>query len=140
MRVGTTAGEGDRRSDQAHEQRKRESIRRLKVALAEGRLTLKYQPIFAAADGRALSAEALLRPVEAAHAGARRDSAGSRPGDPGGPVIEMAHRLGLGVSAEGIETDGQLSHLKAHGCDALQGFLLAEAWSPEELVRRLTAG
>jgi EAL domain-containing protein (putative c-di-GMP-specific phosphodiesterase class I) len=271
----TTAGDGDRRSHQAHAQRKRESIRRLKLAQAEGRLTLKYQPIFAAADGRALSAEALLRwrrPEEESDdlselllAAERspvifaleawaievcfRDAAAWQSGplpdlrvnlnlsarefhradlltrltralaearlDPArltlevtetsaihepeqvskmlerlramdlqlwlddfgtghsslawlswfridgvkipglfvsrlpsdercavitSAVIDMAHRLGLGVTAEGIETDAQLAYLKAHGCDALQGFLLGEARDPEELVRRLTAG
>ena len=48
-------------SHQAYSRRKRESVRRLKLALAQDRLTLRYQPIFAAADGRAEAAEALLR-------------------------------------------------------------------------------
>jgi EAL domain-containing protein (putative c-di-GMP-specific phosphodiesterase class I) len=269
------ARDGDRRSQKAQSVRKRESIRRLKLALAEGRLTLKYQPIFAAADGRPLSAEALLRwrhperesddlahllraaessPVifaleawaidvcfrdaaawqsgplpdlrvnlnlsarefrradlparlRQALAAARLDparltlevtetSAIHEPEPVSGmleqlgglglelwlddfgtghsslawlswfridgvkvpqlfvsglpsdekcdvitsAVIDMAHRLGLRVTAEGIETDGQLSYLKGHGCDALQGFLLADALGPEELVRRLAVG
>lgn len=52
-------------------------------------------------------------------------------------VVQMAHRLGLRVTAEGIETDEQMSYLKELGCDDLQGFLLAGPLSPEELVARL---
>jgi EAL domain-containing protein (putative c-di-GMP-specific phosphodiesterase class I) len=51
----------ERRSPVPRHVRKRESIRRLKQALAEHRLTLLYQPIFRAADRRPVAAEALLR-------------------------------------------------------------------------------
>ncbi len=39
-------------------------------------------------------------------------------------MIYLAHRLGLQVVAEGVETDAQLAHLSSLGCDAAQGFLL----------------
>ncbi len=39
-------------------------------------------------------------------------------------VIVMAHRLGLKVSAEGVENEGQLERLRALDCDEIQGYLL----------------
>jgi diguanylate cyclase (GGDEF)-like protein len=40
-------------------------------------------------------------------------------------IITMARGLGLGVVAEGIETEQQLEALEAQGCDAVQGYLLS---------------
>jgi EAL domain-containing protein (putative c-di-GMP-specific phosphodiesterase class I)/ActR/RegA family two-component response regulator len=37
-------------------------------------------------------------------------------------IIAMAHNLNLRVIAEGVETEGQLAYLRAHGCDEMQGF------------------
>lgn len=39
-------------------------------------------------------------------------------------IIDMAHHLGLGVVAEGVETQEQLSKLRAWGCDSFQGYYL----------------
>ena len=41
-----------------------------------------------------------------------------------GGVIDLAHRLGLRVVAEGVEAEPQLRTLQELGCDAVQGFLL----------------
>jgi EAL domain-containing protein (putative c-di-GMP-specific phosphodiesterase class I) len=47
-------------------------------------------------------------------------------------VIGMAHRLGLRVVAEGVETEAQLVHLRALQCDEVQGYLLSEPVTGEE--------
>ena len=38
-------------------------------------------------------------------------------------TIEMAHRLGRSVVAEGVETEQHLAFLRVHQCDELQGYL-----------------
>jgi diguanylate cyclase (GGDEF)-like protein/PAS domain S-box-containing protein len=40
-------------------------------------------------------------------------------------IIAIAHRLGLSVTAEGVENEGQLVMLRERGCDEIQGFLIA---------------
>jgi len=41
-------------------------------------------------------------------------------------IIAMAHSLGLTVVAEGVETQGQLDYLRAHGCDECQGYFFSK--------------
>ena len=52
-------------------------------------------------------------------------------------IIEMAHLMGMEVTAEGVETDAQAEFLAAHGCDLLQGFLYSRAKPSEEIVKLL---
>jgi EAL domain-containing protein (putative c-di-GMP-specific phosphodiesterase class I) len=40
-------------------------------------------------------------------------------------IIVMAHKLGLKVVAEGVETEPQLNLLKAASCDYAQGYVYA---------------
>ena len=40
-------------------------------------------------------------------------------------LLSLGHSMGLVVIAEGVETQGQLDWLMAHGCDQVQGYLLA---------------
>ncbi|GAO38839.1 hypothetical protein SCH01S_21_00260 [Sphingomonas changbaiensis NBRC 104936] len=49
-------------------------------------------------------------------------------------VIDMARALGLGVIAEGVETEEQLALLAAEGCTLYQGFLCSGPVSVEGLV------
>src|SRR5690606_16104981 len=53
-------------------------------------------------------------------------------------MIGMAHRLGLKVVAEGVETDNQRDLLAAAGCDFAQGYLFSppvDADTFEDLLR-----
>ena len=54
-------------------------------------------------------------------------------------IIVMAHKLGLKVIAEGVETDGQRRLLTAAGCDYAQGYLFSMPISPEEFEKLLIA-
>nr|WP_280740563.1 EAL domain-containing protein [Sphingomonas kaistensis] len=49
-------------------------------------------------------------------------------------VIELAHGLGLQVTAEGVETVEQLAALRDLGCDLIQGYLVAHPLEAGELV------
>jgi len=40
-------------------------------------------------------------------------------------IVELAHNLGLEVIAEGVETAGQLEHLRVLGCEFAQGYHVA---------------
>jgi diguanylate cyclase (GGDEF)-like protein/PAS domain S-box-containing protein len=46
-------------------------------------------------------------------------------------VITLAHSLGLGALAEGVETDQQLMVLRDLGCEFAQGFLFSKPMAPE---------
>jgi diguanylate cyclase (GGDEF)-like protein/PAS domain S-box-containing protein len=47
-------------------------------------------------------------------------------------IIVMAHKLGLKVIAEGVETEEQKDLLDAAGCDYVQGYLFSRPVPPEE--------
>ena len=53
-------------------------------------------------------------------------------------IIQLAQNLGLKVIAEGVESQSQLDFLREKGCDEVQGFLLAEPVSVEELTPYFT--
>ncbi len=52
-------------------------------------------------------------------------------------TIAMAHGLGLNVIAEGVETEAQLAHLEAQGCDYAQGYLISKPVSCEKIAEML---
>jgi len=55
-------------------------------------------------------------------------------------IIVMAHKLGLKVIAEGVETVEQSDWLKAAECDYAQGYLFSGPVSSQELEKLLKAG
>jgi len=55
-------------------------------------------------------------------------------------VINLAHNLGIQVVAEGVETHEQLTFLKNHRCDVIQGYLISRPIPAGELERALSAG
>ena len=55
-------------------------------------------------------------------------------------VISLAHGLAISVVAEGIETAGQLAHLRSLACDRGQGFFYARPAPPANLEPMLLAG
>ena len=52
-------------------------------------------------------------------------------------IISLARNLGMGVVAEGVETNAQRNLLLSLGCDSLQGFLLHAPMSAEQVDRLL---
>jgi EAL domain-containing protein (putative c-di-GMP-specific phosphodiesterase class I) len=54
-------------------------------------------------------------------------------------VVALAHALGLIAVAEGIETDGQLAHMRTVGCDVGQGYLFSRPVPGEEMTAFLRA-
>jgi diguanylate cyclase (GGDEF)-like protein/PAS domain S-box-containing protein len=55
-------------------------------------------------------------------------------------IIGLAHSLKLKVIAEGVETDGQLEFLAAHGCDEIQGYLFSRPVGADECAQILREG
>jgi EAL domain-containing protein (putative c-di-GMP-specific phosphodiesterase class I) len=52
-------------------------------------------------------------------------------------IIVMAHKLGLKVIAEGVETEQQRDLLRQSGCDYAQGFFFSRPLPGEELEKLL---
>ena len=48
-------------------------------------------------------------------------------------IVDLAHGLGLTVTAEGIETREQLQSLAELGCDVAQGYLISQPLEPNSL-------
>ena len=51
--------------------------------------------------------------------------------------VETAHRLGLRVVAEGVETPAELAFAREIGCDRIQGYLIARPAAPDVFRRWL---
>jgi len=50
-------------------------------------------------------------------------------------IIAMAHASGMRVTAEGVETAGQMDFLRSQGCDEIQGFLVSEPVPAADVAR-----
>ena len=55
-------------------------------------------------------------------------------------LIEMAHNLGLTVTAEGVETPEQQSWMHHLGCDSAQGYHFARPMPAEDFLKRFLDG
>lgn len=56
-----------------------------------------------------------------------------------GLIIDLAHRFGLAVVAEGVEDAATFARLKAGGCDVAQGYLFGKAMPAPEFQKWLAA-
>jgi predicted signal transduction protein with EAL and GGDEF domain len=54
-------------------------------------------------------------------------------------LIELGHALGLGIVADGVETEAQLQQLRELGCDAAQGQLIGPPVTGEQTEALLVA-
>ncbi|CAM5445542.1 EAL domain-containing protein OS=Streptomyces tendae OX=1932 GN=F3L20_27410 PE=4 SV=1 [Streptomyces tendae] len=102
--------------------------RRLRHRLLQPRLPQQ-------ASGVRAEARRLLRPGlpdRGPHGAARRRRRGDRRGDG-----ELAHRLGLTVTAECVETSAQATRLRRIGCDTGQGWLYSRPVPPDRISELL---
>jgi EAL domain-containing protein (putative c-di-GMP-specific phosphodiesterase class I) len=54
-----------------------------------------------------------------------------------GAVVDLGHRLGMTVLAEGVERAEQVAALKSLGCDEAQGFYFSRPLPPADFAARL---
>lgn len=54
-------------------------------------------------------------------------------------LVQLAHRLGLTVTAECVETSGQATRLRRIGCDTGQGWLYSRAVAPDRIAELIGA-
>jgi EAL domain-containing protein (putative c-di-GMP-specific phosphodiesterase class I) len=53
-------------------------------------------------------------------------------------IVELGHRLGYRVTAEGVETRAAIEYLREIGCDHAQGFYVARALAADAVERLFT--
>jgi diguanylate cyclase (GGDEF)-like protein/PAS domain S-box-containing protein len=54
-------------------------------------------------------------------------------------VISMGHSLNLKVLAEGVETEEQMSFLRAHNCDEIQGYYFSKPLAADAFAEKVRA-
>lgn len=57
-----------------------------------------------------------------------------------GSIIQMAHKIGLEVVAEGIEEPEQVAYLKRHHCDYFQGYYFHKPLNDKDLLEVVKTG
>jgi len=55
-------------------------------------------------------------------------------------IIALAHRMRVGVVAEGVETEAQAGYLRQNGCDEMQGYLFSKPLPAEEFAELVRQG
>lgn len=53
-------------------------------------------------------------------------------------IINLAHNLGMQVTATGVDTDAHLTFVNAHRCDFAQGERISPPLAPDELVKQIS--
>lgn len=53
-------------------------------------------------------------------------------------IVALAHNMGMDVTAEGVETQAQLDHLKSLDCEHAQGYLFSKPVDPEKAFALLS--
>lgn len=54
-------------------------------------------------------------------------------------IINLAHGLGMTVTAEGVETEVQRNHLQSLGCEFAQGYLWGYPMEKDEIITQIAA-
>lgn len=55
-------------------------------------------------------------------------------------IISMGRSLNLKVTAEGVENEAQMSFLRTHKCDGIQGYYFSKPLTVDEVVEKLQSG
>ncbi|HZX25555.1 MAG TPA: EAL domain-containing protein [Telluria sp.] len=55
-------------------------------------------------------------------------------------IITLGHSLGFAIIAEGVETEEQRAHLRAGGCNEMQGYLFSRPVPADDITELLSAG
>ena len=52
-------------------------------------------------------------------------------------VIDLGHKLGMQVIAEGVETQQQINFLTKYACDKIQGYIVSKPLKKEDFEKLL---
>ena len=55
-------------------------------------------------------------------------------------IISMGNSMNLKVIAEGVENEAQMAFLRAHHCDAIQGFYFSRPLTADKVADKLRGG